>query len=123
MEEHTGKIYLITNKDFPKQCYVGSTGQDYLTKRYYRHKQEHKNGSISYGNLFDTPNHDIYTIYAKVDLEGELLRMKERCYYDKYKADGWSVGNQRLPWQSPAEAKIVKRNNYLVKCQKKLSSL
>jgi|TARA_R110000822_G_scaffold2382_1_gene11328 hypothetical protein len=119
MKTHTGKVYVITNTDYPDQFYVGSTGQDYLTKRYYCHKQEHQSGSKSYGNLFDTKNHSIDTIFAKVDLRDEELRMKERFYYDKYKADGKTITNQRFPWRTPEEAKVVAQIYYLTKVKVK----
>lgn len=98
-----GKIYVITNKDFPKQVYVGSTEQDYLCKRKYRHKMEHSWGNKSYGNLFDTNRWECYCVEMEQGLIGENLRMREREYYDCYKALDLQVCNQNVPWSTPEE--------------------
>ncbi len=42
-----GKIYVITNKDFPEEVYVGSTEQQYLYKRKHRHRKEWESGNQS----------------------------------------------------------------------------
>jgi hypothetical protein len=100
-----GKIYTITNKDFPTQVYVGSTEQKYLAKRKYRHQWEWKKGNLSYGNLFTTDNWEIKIMEMEQGLIGEPLRMREREYYDDYLAQGLDVCNQNVPWSTPEEKK------------------
>lgn len=100
-----GKIYVITNKDFPEEVYVGSTEQPYICKRKYRHRKEWEWGNLSYGNLFTTPNWDCYIVEMEQGLIGESLRMRERDYYDTYVAQGLQVNNQNLPWISVEEKK------------------
>ena len=98
-----GKIYVITNKDYPNQVYVGSTEQQYIGKRKYRHKLEHSLGTKSYGNLFDTDKWECYIVEMERGLIGVNLRMREREYYDGYKAMEMDVCNQNVPWSTPEE--------------------
>ena len=129
MESHTvfGKIYIITNNDYPKQVYVGSTEQTYIGSRKCSHIKMNKNGSLSYGNLFDTDNYQCICLYLKEGLGGEDLRMLERKYYDNYGVQGYTLTNQRRPWISEEEAaeanrKRVKAHYYrhrTMKCPKK----
>ena len=104
-----GKIYVITNKDYPKQVYVGSTEQTYICKRKYRHKKEHEWGNKSYGNLFATDNWECYVVEMEEGLVGIPLRMREREYYDCYKAMELDVCNQNLPWSSPEEKREARK--------------
>ncbi len=112
-----GKIYIIENEDYPHQLYVGSSRQKYLGKRYYRHKEQHKKGCKSYGNLFDTDCHSITCIEMTEGLIGERMRERERYYYDKFIAEGKQVLNQNKPWKSQKEfkelEKIFNAKNYL----------
>ena len=98
-----GKIYVITNKDYPNQVYVGSTEQTYICKRKYRHRKEKEWGNKSYGNLFDTDNWSCYVVEMEQGLLGEQLRMREREYYDSYLAMELDVCNQNVPWSTPEE--------------------
>ena len=100
-----GKIYVITNKDFPEEVYVGSTEQQYLCKRKYRHRKEWEWGNQSYGNLFTTENYDASIVEMESGLVGEELRMRERQYYDVYIEQGLKVCNQNVPWSTPEEKK------------------
>ena len=105
MENHTqfGLVYIITNKDYCKQVYVGSTDQTYVAKRIYIHK----NSKVkSYGNLFDTCGWQIKTIWAKANTRGETLRQKERFYYDEFIKKGFHITNQVRPWVSKEEARL-----------------
>ena len=109
-----GKIYTITNKDFPTQVYVGSTEQKYLAKRKYRHQWEWKRGNMSYGTLFTTDNWEMKIMEMEEGLIGEPLRMRERQYYDDYLAQGLNVCNQNVPWSTPDEKKARAKE-----CQRK----
>ena len=91
-ETNWTKIYVLENPDFPNECYVGSSKQKYLCKRYYRHRKEFEGGNRSYGKLFTTPNHRITAIELNSDLDTtDVLRQRERFYYDKVKAEGKNV--------------------------------
>tara|TARA_R110000737_G_scaffold343153_1_gene368855 strand:+ start:2518 stop:2907 length:390 start_codon:yes stop_codon:yes gene_type:complete len=105
MKQHIvfGKIYTITNPDYPDQVYVGSTEQPHINGRKYSHIKSNKNGVLSYGNLFDTDKYECACQYLKEGLLGRELRKLEREYYDRYKSDGYSLTNQRLPWISDEE--------------------
>ena len=106
-----GKIYVIENKDYPEQVYVGSTEQKYICKRKYRHRKENEWGNKSYGNLFDTPNWTCQIIEMEEGLTGELLRQREREYYDYFKAVDMTPTNQNVPWTTPEEKK-ARRKKY-----------
>lgn len=98
-----GKIYVIENVDYPEQVYVGSTEQEYICKRKYRHRKENEWGNKSYGNLFDTPNWKCYVIEMEEGLVGENLRQREREFYDHFKAMDMTPTNQNVPWKSEEE--------------------
>ncbi len=108
-----GKIYVITNKDFPEQVYVGSTEQRYIGKRKYRHKKECQWGNKSYGNLFDTDNTECYIVEMEQGLVGKELRMREREYYESYLAQDLQVCNQNLPYIYPDEKKKRQHEYYM----------
>lgn len=113
-----GKIYVITNKDFPDQVYVGSTEQQYIGKRKYRHKKERQWGNKSYGNLFDTDNTECYIVEMEQGLVGEELRKREREYYESYLAQDLQVCNQNLPYVYPEEKK-QRRHEYYIRSKGK----
>jgi hypothetical protein len=107
-----GKIYVLTNKDFPEQVYVGSTTQRWVSKRFYRHKMNHLEGVKSYGNLFDTPNCEYECIEMEYGLMGIPLRQKEREYLDLFKSQGLTTTNQQLPWRTDEE-EAERHRNYM----------
>ena len=101
--DNCGKIYVLTNPDYPSDYYIGSTTQTYLAKRYYRHKQEYAKGSKSYGNIFKSDNHEIRAIEWHSNISVKDLCIRERFYIDYYKALGNNVNNQRMPHSSLEE--------------------
>lgn len=107
--DNCGKIYVLTNPDYPSDYYIGSTTQTYLAKRYYRHKQEYAKGSKSYGNIFKSDNHEIRAIEWHSNISVKDLCIRERFYIDYYKALGNNVNNQRMPHSSLEEIKRKKK--------------
>lgn len=102
MKSNWGKVYAIVNPDFPDDCYVGSTSEEWTNKRLWRHKQ--RSSHPSYGRLFSTPNFRLIIVEMSYGVTRDELGQRERYYYDKFDAN-----NVNVPWRSPEEKKELSR--------------
>ena len=74
------KIYKITNPDTP-DIYIGSTNYNYLSMRFYRHKQDAPH-STRFGNIFKTNNAKIELVEDFPCRNKEELRFRERYWIE-----------------------------------------